>query len=210
MKLTSSVWAGPPVYTPKSSLGGLPSPFFITWWGSKKEASPPKYPRELCGWWGRSWPLHLRGWLPGEWCQQRKVWKEWVPDDRRAHRPQFPDGLLVHSLPEQPLPSWRYNPTERVGGTVTSPSVLGAGAAGVGSSGQERVTLVWARRGDGCPRRPRKGYSANKGLKADRWIRAQGEGGGVDAGGTGATQEPHPFSSGVRSQRCGVSHSGPM
>ena len=121
VKLTSSVWAGPPVYTPKSSLGGLPSPFFITWWGSKREASPPKYPRELCGWWGRSWPLHLRGWLPGEWCQQRKVWKEWVPDDRRAHRPQFRDGLLVHSLPEQPLPSWRYNPTERVGGTVTSP-----------------------------------------------------------------------------------------
>lgn len=104
--------------TPRPSLGGLPSPDFITWWvkGRPHHQNIPG----SCGWWGRSWPLHLRGWLPGEWCQQRKAWKEWVPDDRRAHRPQFHDGLLVHSLPKQPLPSWRYNPAERVGGTVTS------------------------------------------------------------------------------------------
>ena len=82
-----------PVYTPRPSLGGLPSPDFITWWvkGKPHHQNIPG----SCGWWGRSWPLHLRGWLPGEWCQQRKVWKEWVPDDRRAHRPQFHDGLLV-------------------------------------------------------------------------------------------------------------------
>ena len=45
-KLISSVRAGPPVYTPRPSLGGLPSPDFIAWWGSEREASPPKYPRE--------------------------------------------------------------------------------------------------------------------------------------------------------------------
>lgn len=46
-KLTSSVRAGLPVYTPRPSPGGLPSPDFIAWWGSEREASPPKYPREL-------------------------------------------------------------------------------------------------------------------------------------------------------------------